>query len=575
MNRRTFLRNSAIAMAGLPLAGSCGDASDDLGFTSDQEKFFSSEDNYRSIARQDGFPNRLFVIHELQITKAEFILLVTLQGLVSRGSSDRIWIQSQSWIQWTRYLSQEFSVPFIRLRPVGRFLIRFRHLIHGYVLYDSRRNPASRNAAISAAGLFNAIAVDRSIESRVRSFGFRRILNVSFVNENWVWNRYNRQFNHDYLIEQHAGTRGFLSDFVVYQKAFAFHDGEERSRLVNLTLRAQNPGSYLFGWRGCEYDFFTSASEMSVVPVPGADMPNLSVLSQMKTGPLKQNNRTARFAFDQNKHYVAFLVVDGDNIEWFYHMFATPIWWGHPSRGQFPINWEISPSLFTFAGPIMKYFYQRASAADYFVSSSSGTGSIFPQRFSDLPSYMETLNPVLKDTDLQVVTVYEPDSLDLKSAAPFTEMSSVEGVIFKTYLGNYHLLQGVEFENDVPIKSCDFALWNDDETGVSLARAINRRPRNPRQDPQSYSIVVVHPWTVNVMDEMQIAVNRFNRRVKVVSCREMFYHLRHNFDRSHAGAAQCQNLPPSIQLPELSRDPFRSLHPSCQIVLDPCQFDTF
>jgi hypothetical protein len=252
-------------------------------------------------------------------------------------------------------------------------------------------------------------------------------------------------------------------------------------------------------------------------------------------------------------------------------MLATPQWWGHRARGRFPINWEISPSLYRFAPVIMKYFYDRVSGNDFFVSSSSGQGSIFPNRHPDLTAFLSALEPLLIDADLQIVSAYEPDGLDLRALAPYANLSSVEGVMFKSYLGNYHLSQGVQFINAIPIKGFDYSLWFGDETGESLAEKINGRPRNPANDSNSYSLVAVHPWTPNVMDEMDEAVTRFDPTVKVVSCREMFYHLRTRFNRFAAGTSQCQNLPPSIQA-DTGTNPFaRSNNDrSCAILIDSC-----
>jgi hypothetical protein len=403
-------------------------------------------------------------------------------------------------------------------------------------------------------------------------------MDASGRDEGWVFANFGNRFNRDVLIEQDQNSQGFLSDYATYRQGFVFHDGVQDSSLAEAALRTQRNGSLILGWRGCEYDFFDRGTEHGVIPVPGVDMPNLSALVQLRTGPLTQVTRSnAAYPFDENAHYLAFLMVDGDNIEWYYHMLATPNWWGHRLRGRVPINWEISPTLHALASPVMKYFYDSATPNDYFVCSSSGLGSIFPERYPNLADYLSALGPALRDTDLSVLSVYQPDSLDLLSVSPFAQVQGVEGIIFKSYLGNYHLVQGVEFSEGVPIKPCDYAIWEGDDNGESLAREVNQLPRSPRTDSLSYSIAVVHPWTFNftVMDEVGTAVNRFAPHVRVVTLKEMFHHLRHNFDRRFTGGVECRNLPDSIRLPERFSHLLRSNRQSCRIFLDPCQFGGF
>ena len=51
-------------------------------------------------------------------------------------------------------------------------------------------------------------------------------------------------------------------------------------------------------------------------------------------------------AAGHGKHKVAFLMSDGDNIQWMYNTFAVqPSWWASPDRGKVPLGWTVSPGL--------------------------------------------------------------------------------------------------------------------------------------------------------------------------------------------------------------------------------------
>jgi hypothetical protein len=72
-------------------------------------------------------------------------------------------------------------------------------------------------------------------------------------------------------------------------------------------------------------------------------------------------------------------------------------------------------------------------------------------------------------------------------------------------------------------------LWYGDFSAPALAGFLNSRPRDPRNNVDSFSFVTVHAWSPNIMFEMEYAVQLLDPKVRVVSCKEIFSHLRNNF----------------------------------------------
>jgi len=72
---------------------------------------------------------------------------------------------------------------------------------------------------------------------------------------------------------------------------------------------------------------------------------------------------------------------------------------------------------------------------------------------------------------------------------------------------------------------------------AAIAEAVNALPRQPREDPDSYSLVYVDPdalWGGTVddptcMNKVAVLVGSLASSVRVVSVEELFYHLRKNF----------------------------------------------
>jgi len=81
-------------------------------------------------------------------------------------------------------------------------------------------------------------------------------------------------------------------------------------------------------------------------------------------------------------HCVAFLVTDGDNLQWALGDF--PDYFNHPARGSFSMGWALPPSLADLAPSALQWFYANASnglAKDFFVAGPSALGYMYPSRY--------------------------------------------------------------------------------------------------------------------------------------------------------------------------------------------------
>jgi len=493
------------------------------------------------LPRYDNFQiTSLQVIHEFILTRAQITTLATLQGLVNRNRDDMLFIETVSDLDWSLLISRTHNIPRFVIDDFNAILARYKQEIDGYALYDFGNNFNSRNAAVSVCGIMNVIAVDVTLRDLVESHGIRMKIDMSGLDELHVLNTHWHALNHDMVLEYSEQEIGLMYDLATYQQAMVYHDGTGLPPLPEQVIPRMNRHGYLFGWRGGrigfgdseEFFFFSTASNNSVIPLVSPNMANLSVLSQFEEPPLIQKSGKPAgesYPLEEDAHYVAFIMSDGDNIEWFYNTFHEPTWWSHPVRSLFPINWEINPSLLTFAPSIMRYYYDSATENDFFVTGSSGFGTIYPPFYPDIGPYLIKLNQLMEQTDLQVATCLVPHQLPLSILDSFTTVPAMEGVVFKSTEGFYHDVRGVHFQNGIPIKGIDAALWFGDFSAPDIAKFLNNRPRDPRNNINSYTFVTVHAWSPNIMFELEYAVQLLDPKVKVVSCTEIFSHLRENF----------------------------------------------
>lgn len=84
------------------------------------------------------------------------------------------------------------------------------------------------------------------------------------------------------------------------------------------------------------------------------------------------------------KHKIAFLMSDGDNIQWMYNAFPIQKqWWGSPDRGTVPIGWTISPGLVELGPVIVDFLARTATPKDDFIAAPSGVGYAYPSVWAD------------------------------------------------------------------------------------------------------------------------------------------------------------------------------------------------
>ncbi len=149
--------------------------------------------------------------------------------------------------------------------------------------------------------------------------------------------------------------------------------------------------------------------------------PNLSVYSSLPASPLHQKRRTPP-PFRPDRVYVAVIVSDGDNLNYWYERF--PKLWSDSARGTFPIGWSIGPSGLDVEPPFYRRIYARATENDCFVAAVSGLAYVYPEIYGD--GY--TRSRKLLDGFVQRTRV-QMDRLDLRTIhihhhGPYGELSN-------------------------------------------------------------------------------------------------------------------------------------------------------
>ena len=488
-------------------------------------------------------PLHLWVVDAQGLTNAELVLLQSLQGLLARGTAS-IWIRNEL------YGGSDIFLDDLKTRhnvatdttDLSSLLASYATQVQTHILcdripttdYDALADktlvspvPASVNVATSLANLLGAVVSDPSTESLLQSLGYTKRLDVSGKDEAWVVENYplDSTFAPGGIVEQSQYEPRYLRDFAIANNYFVFSaagSSAVRSHAASLL----GPAAAFFGWYTPdpndggwgENSWISTLSALGSGAVATDKAQNLSTLQQVTEGDLTQLTHYLP-APESGVHYVALVMSDGDNIQFFYNQAADPAepyWWAAPERGSFNMNWEMSPTLTQVAPSLLRYYQLHATGAqaavdngvrDFFIAGPSGHAYAYPSRLpvEQAPAFVDKMAGAVDAGDLHIVTILDSagDSKagSMATCADYLGRPEVDAVVYKDY-NPYNGLNGaVKYFHNKPCVAYRYLLWDDGgnvNNPTAVAAALNSAPRTDLAAPNDtspFSLVQVHAWS--------------------------------------------------------------------------------
>ncbi len=177
------------------------------------------------------------------------------------------------------------------------------------------------------------------------------------------------------------------------------------SQLLNSFLSSMPAGANYMGWwpeeapgvqRASTYGISTIASDWATNLTVHSGMPRAVNLKPMPPKPALQN-----------KLYVAFILSDGDNLQYVEHLMRKL--WSNPDRGSVPIGWTLSPAMLDAMPGALNYYWQTATNNDNLISGPSGYGYAYPNSWpnqSSLNQFAAKTEDYNKRAGLRVITIW-------------------------------------------------------------------------------------------------------------------------------------------------------------------------
>jgi hypothetical protein len=454
-------------------------------------------------------------------------LVASLQGLVAKRSPEQIFIDDGGpSTTWKDYLVTRYGITLNdRYATLPSLVVHFKRYLSGYILYDMSSNPQSLNVATSLSGPLKALPVDRSQLQQLTSLGLtRQLLDVSDKDEKWAYTNYRALFSKTSAAELDFDVYYQLRDYATLTNSFTFYDGVTDWRRQVLNDLGQ--GAAVLGWGTHEYEMVHQASEQGVATIATDLAPNLSVLSSIhSTEGLTQ--KSAPRPTTQRKHYVSFVVSDGDNVAWDLH--GLQQYYGNADRGSFSVGYGVSPSLVDLAPAALRWYYENASSGvhrDQFIAGPSGGGYVYPSRMisDDLDRFVGRLNAYMGVADLRIAEILDDqDSFDRRDLwSKYLRQPNIDALF---YFGT-DARGRIGWVNNKPVVGQRDTLWAGVTDESTLIREINSRPASPTT-ADGYTLVLVHCWTKSLSD-IKTVVDGLGTDVEVVTPQEFVSLIQQN-----------------------------------------------
>lgn len=482
---------------------------------------------------------RLWVVDPELLSPAEQTLVLTLQGLTATGS-EAIWVEDPGMDALILAELAAEGVALEAVESVWALVAHFRAAVQGAVVYEQASD--SINVATSLCGPLQAVAVDATLLPAAEAAGLEVLADVRGMDEVAALDTYGHLFPATtapgILVELIESKAGYLRDYAVAKRAFTFYGVSEADH--RRITAAAGPDLRVFGWGGDEHEWIRRVSEAGGAGIPADWSRNLSVLERIPA-TLPERPRPPVAPVRRGERIVAFVMSDGDNIQWMAGGFVdAPGFWASPYRGEFAMTWEMAPLLAEVAPRALAHFYRTAhwgggsGGSDDFVTGPSGVGYAYHNFMPDRATFAARTAAAMAASDLQIATVLNSGGT-MAQSEELLARPEVMGVIYKDY-APYNAQQGrIFWHAGKPAVAYRYILWAPLQANSpeGVAAAIAELPANPRNDPDSYALINVHAWSFEElggpMAAVKATIDRLPPKTRVVTAHEFFTLLRENF----------------------------------------------
>lgn len=506
---------------------------------------------------------------------AEAVLAQSVAGLAARavgeGRSKRmVWIERDGvcYDTWLRETVRDRRIRGGGSADVWQIVARMKKqgVVKGYVLYAS--GDGSLNPATVHAGLLDAVLVEQCLVPKAEEVGLQMLYDARGESQQTCWETVGDELNRCLIVVM-APRMPFNRDLAVAHRTMVYYGVDSLYRTM---LAGMEPLSPVVGWNsGPESGHVAPPSEYALFNTASDYCSNLTFLSagaqQARLDKARRvDPRQIDFAALGSCH--AFVMSDGDNMQWTMDAFFSKDYYLSPACERFPLNWTTCAANISQMSPATwNEIVQRQAADATLVEFSGGYqyadvfASEFPDRWEQLRRFARQTGEHMRRTGVTVLNLMMLRDIGSEDAMQAyriyaEEIGDLTGIVAIQY-NPYHGGRGTVYwvknrdEVEIPVVTARYSLWGKiPKPGFGRPDQVAQWIGEDAAAGESLGWTIVHAWSRYAKDDegaitdadnddrtavrgaeaVAWCVDRIGPETRIVSLEELLWRIRMKHD---------------------------------------------
>lgn len=462
---------------------------------------------------------------------AEMYLFASLKGTINRTKPRIFSYEGDAFAEGPHAWLESLGLNWTEPADKWDLITKYRTEISGLIVYDPDQIHTVNLATVLAKSK-NALVVSPLLLSKLTGAPYnlpvlmdlRGKFNSKLEVYQSLYDEYWPHLDHRLLIGLNPNAhKAALREYAVaLGTAVIWLDPkvDAESELLNKFLSSMLPGANFMGWWPQEGPGVERASKYGIATIASDWCSNLTVHSgTSRTVKIKPIPKKPAL---KNKIYVAFILSDGDNLQFTEHLMRKL--WNNPDRGAVPMGWTVSPAMLDAMPGALNYYWKTSTDNDNLISGPSGYGYTYPNTWSDenlLKKFVSKTEDYNNRAGLRVITVWN------------TIVGGINPEVGRIYASEAKSLLGVTAQNT----GGGLTIYNESLPGMALScnyctteqamkDHISRAAAGWNKTSPRFIIIQAQPWTNISPTSFKNVANSLNEDYVVVRPDHLFQLIR-------------------------------------------------
>ncbi|MBC9930009.1 GxGYxYP domain-containing protein [Chitinophaga qingshengii] len=358
----------------------------------------------------------LILLREPASSADEMYLFASLKGIVNRKQPRIFSYEGDAFAEGPYTWLQSLGFKWTEVADKWSLISKYRPEITGLIVYDTAQLHTV-NLATMLAKDRRALVVSPRLLSRLTAAPYHLSVVLDLRGQfssklqvyQTLYNTYWPQLDHRLLIGLNPNAhKAALREYATALGAAVIWLDPAvpaESALLNNFLASMPAGGNFMGWWPEEAPGIERASRYGIATIASDWCSNLTLHSGTpRTTGIKPVPPKPVL---QAKLYVAFILSDGDNLQYIEHLMRKL--WNNPDRGAVPMGWTLSPAMVDAMPGALHYYWQTATDNDNLISGPSGYGYTYPNSWPDqslLDAFVARTEAYNQRAGFRVVTIW-------------------------------------------------------------------------------------------------------------------------------------------------------------------------